>query len=142
MMEHGLNEANVMVLKQQMKKNVIQLTISANCYTVLAYCELYNALYWHHKVILYLQNRTGASWVNIHHMHNITVWPTHYQTNVAPHILWLLTKLINWANNIISGWYNMLLIRFITWLENASGITGPLWGESTADQWIPLTKGQ
>ena len=25
---------------------------------------------------------------------------------------------------------------------NVSHITGPLWGESTGDQWIPLTKGQ
>ena len=27
--------------------------------------------------------------------------------------------------------------------ENIKGhITGPLWGESTGDRWIPLTKGQ
>ena len=26
--------------------------------------------------------------------------------------------------------------------ENIFQLTGPLWGDSTGDQWIPLTKGQ
>ena len=29
-----------------------------------------------------------------------------------------------------------------SWHKNACCITGPLWGESTGDRWIPLTKGQ
>ena len=29
-----------------------------------------------------------------------------------------------------------------SWHGNALHITGPLWGESTGHQWIPLTKGQ
>ena len=28
------------------------------------------------------------------------------------------------------------------WQSNIFHITGPLWGESTVHQWIPLTKGQ
>ena len=32
--------------------------------------------------------------------------------------------------------WNMMM----SWLWNASRVTGPLWGESTGDRWIPFTK--
>ena len=34
-----------------------------------------------------------------------------------------------------------VMMSQITSLTIVSRVTGPLWGESTGDQWIPLTKG-
>ena len=37
---------------------------------------------------------------------------------------------------------NLFVQQLIQAHNNEKHITGPLWGDSTSDQWIPLTKGQ
>ena len=57
-----------------------------------------------------------------------------------PFITWANVDQIPWC--IITHRFFNSLNRLTTKIISKSSITGPLWGESTSDRWIPLTKGQ
>ena len=53
---------------------------------------------------------------------------------------------VTWASLHLKSWTTWLFVQQFIQVnkENieALQVTGPLWGESTGHQWIPLTKGQ